>query len=201
MDQVFVDADVLAAAVPRSILYYGAALPGANYKLTYSPHTERQAEQNQSAKQIPISELRKRLGWSISDDVANVKTFKLVDTAESDEPILAAAISARAKFIVTGNVKDFGEADLKRHRISAVHPGLFLAHRLTTDHYSTILNRLGATRRREPKSPLGIHEHDVANELPQLFARYRNLFGEPNPYQPRNPPRLDFRGWERTRFG
>jgi len=190
----YVDADVLAAAVPRSILYYAATLPNIGYRLTYSPYAEAQAEKNQSPTQIPVSQLRERFGWNVNADPKSLSRFSLVDTQETDIPIIAAAIHSKAKLIITANVKDFGTDDLARHKLSAVHPGLFLAHQLTASQYADVLSALGATRQREPKTPLGIHEHDIANELPQLFEQYRNLFGTPNPYQPRNPPKRAFKG-------
>ncbi|MCL1800277.1 MAG: hypothetical protein FWG25_02775 [Promicromonosporaceae bacterium] len=66
----FVDADVLAAAVSRSILYYAAALPNATFTLTNSPHVEAEAIRNQSRRQVPVATLRERFGWSLADDVS-----------------------------------------------------------------------------------------------------------------------------------
>jgi len=195
MALAFVDADVLAAPVPRSILYMAAALPNPTFTLTYSPFAENQATSHQLAKHISIGELRHRFGWDITDDPASIDKYHFIDTSDSDKTIIAAAINAKVKFIITANVKDFGEQDLFKHKMSAVHPGLFLANRISAEQYSHILTMLSKTRQREPKTPLGIHEHDVANELPQLFTRHRNLFGTPNPYQPHNPPRIDFRGY------
>jgi hypothetical protein len=69
-----------------------------------------------------------------------------------DRPILSAASLAGADLVLTENVKDFGVQDLTRLRMSAVHPDLFLASRLSIETYRDILARLARARRRKPNT-------------------------------------------------
>lgn len=86
--------------------------------------------------------MHQRWDWTLvpdSDDNPH-----LVDTDPKDKPVLAAAIKAGAAFVVTGNVRHFGVRDLEANRLSAVHPGLFLAHHSTADSNQEVLAAIGA---------------------------------------------------------
>lgn len=131
--RVFVDADVLASPVPRTILYL--ARPLSDYELVYSQFVETEAERHQKAAHIPVSTLRQRWDWQIVPDAENEDIAGLSDTDDKDKPVLAAAMVARATFVVTGNVRHFGAGDLSTHSLSAVHPGLFLSHHITSETY------------------------------------------------------------------
>lgn len=188
--RLFVDADVLASPVPRTILYL--AQPLSDYELVYSPLVETEAERHQRTGHVPVSTLRRRWEWKL---VANADdTGHLTDTNDKDRPILAAAIAAASAFVVTGNVRHFGPTDLDVHNVSAVHPGLFLAHHLTADSYQEILDAVAVNRAREPRDPLSIHEQEIALHLPPLFERHRNLFGASTPAVSHRPPTVLFRG-------
>ncbi|MDR0481647.1 MAG: PIN domain-containing protein [Cellulomonadaceae bacterium] len=192
----FVDANVLAAPVPRTILYRAAAVPNVKFRLIYSHLVEAEAVEHQKAGHIPVDVLRSKHGWRIAHDPTSdeVKALALADTDIKDQPVLAAALSRSAQFLITGNVKHFGMKDLTRLGISAVHPGFFLAHQLSSSQYTKVIEDIGRHRQREPRTPLGIHETEIARELPQLFERHRSIFGTPSPRQDGGIPRLDFRG-------
>lgn len=187
--RVFVDANVLASPVPRTLLYL--AQPLSSYELVYSPGVEQEAERHRKPGHVPVSTLRRRWDWMTVPDAAG---DDLVDTDPKDTQVLAAAIAARASFVVTGNVRDFGANDLDTHSITTVHPGLFLAHHITAETYREILEAISETRVREPRAPLSIHEQEIAVHLPALFERYRLLFGAPSPDVTHQPPAVPFRG-------
>ena len=60
------------------------------------------------------------------------------------------------------------EKDLARFGIAAVHPGLFLRHHITKHTYREVLEAVGASRGREPRDPLSIHEQEISVHLPAL---------------------------------
>lgn len=187
---VFVDANVLASPVPRTMLYLLAPLSG--YRLVFSPLVEAEAQRHQKAGHVRVATLRQRWDWTLVPDSDH--TPPLVDTDPKDKPVLAAAIHARAAFVVTGNIRHFGVQDLEANRVSAVHPGLFLAHHATPDSYREVLEAISAGRTREPRDPLSIHEQEIAVHLPALFTTYRDLFGTPHPVNTHQPPATVFRG-------
>ncbi len=190
--RVFVDADVLASPVPRTILYL--ARPLSDYELVYSQFVETEAERHQKAAHIPVSTLRQRWDWQIVPDAESEDIAALSDTDDKDKPVLAAAIAARATFVVTGNVRHFGAGDLSTHSLSAVHPGLFLSHHITSETYREVLEAVAENRAREPREPLAIHEQEIAVHLPALFVAYRDLFGPPALDATHRPPAVPFRG-------
>ncbi len=55
-----------------------------------------------------------------------------------DRHVLAAAIRARASFIITFNLKDFPAADLNRYGITAEHPDRFIVRQAELDPSAVI---------------------------------------------------------------
>ena len=186
--RVLVDANVLASPVPRTILYLSQPL--SDFELVFSPWVEREAERHQKAGHIPVSTLRQRFDWKFVPDADDFDG--LVDTDPKDQPVLASAVEARAQFLVTANVRDFGEKDLAEHRVVAVHPGLFLAQHITAETYREVLEAVGEKRGREPRDPLSIHEQEISVHLPALFAVHQDLFGPATPDVTHQPPAVSF---------
>lgn len=188
--RVFVDANVLASPVPRTILYLSQPL--SDFELVFSPWVETEAERHQKPGHIPVSVLRQRFDWQF---VADADEFDaLTDTDPKDQPVLASAVEARAQYLVTSNVRDFGEMDLAEHRVVAVYPGLFLAHHITAKIYREVLQVVGEKRAREPRDMLSIHEQEISVHLPALFEAHRDLFGPATPDITHEPPAVLFRG-------
>lgn len=166
--------------------------PLSDYRLVYSPLVEDEAQRHQKPGHVPVATLRESWDWTLvpdGDDVASLE-----DTDAKDKPVLAAAIGAGAAFLVTGNVRHFGARDLAVHGLSAVHPGLFLAHHSSAESYHEVLAAISASRTREPREPLSIHEREIAVHLPALFDAYRELLGSPNADTSHRPPAIAFRG-------
>lgn len=189
MPLVYLDANVLVPSYTRTLLVMVAPL--SDFTVVWSLHSEAEAERHQEAGAVPISTLRRRFGW---DALVLDGDIKLDDTDAKDKPILSAASLAGASFIVTENIKDFGARDLARLQMSAVHPDLFLANRLSIDTYRNVLGRLAKARTREPRTPEGIHRVETGERLPLLANRMRAAYAiEPSPSAQRTP-RLTFRG-------
>ncbi|MDR1153046.1 MAG: hypothetical protein LBK72_11365 [Bifidobacteriaceae bacterium] len=188
--RAFVDADVLASPVPRTLLYL--ARPLSDYELVYSPHVEAEATRHQKTGHVPVADLRRRFDWTL---VQNAPTgLAMEDTDPKDRPILADAVAAGAVFVVTRNVRHFGVPDLARYEIGAVHPGLFLAHHITAAVYHEVLDAVAANRQRAPRDPRTIHETEVASELPALFDAHRELFGPAGLSAVHAPPSVVIKG-------
>jgi hypothetical protein len=64
--RAFVDANVLASPVPRTILYLSRPL--SNYELVFSPWAEVEAERHQKDGHVPVSALRQRYDWLFAAD-------------------------------------------------------------------------------------------------------------------------------------
>lgn len=105
--------------------------PLSDYRLVYSPLVEAEAQRHQKPGHVPVSVLRERWDWTLVPDGG--EAGDLTDTDPKDLPVLASAIQAGAAFLVTGNVRHFGAHDLEAHGLSAVHPGLFLAHHTSAE--------------------------------------------------------------------
>jgi len=183
---------VLASPQARTIPYM--ARPLADYELMYSPSVETEAVRHQRAGQVPIPALRRRLDWLLVPDADDAAIVRLCDTDPKDRHVLAAAVAAGACFVMTANVRHFGPGDLQAAGVSAVHPGLFLSHHLTRASYEEVVRALGSARSRPPREPLSIHEQEVARHLPALFAKYRSVFGTPEPDPALVAPHTQFRG-------
>ena len=201
MDIAFVDANLLAAPPPRSIFYLGQLVAARAYHPVFSPHVEREADRHRKPNQRPVAHLREALGWDMVNDHPDIASLGLDDTHPDDRPVIAAAIAADAHFIVTANVRHFGERDLARFGLSAVHPGLFLANRLTADGYREVLAQLAAMRTMPPNDEYAIHVQEVSVELPDLFNAFQDLFGPARSASTKLPPALRFRGVRCVRCG
>lgn len=126
--RVFVDADVLASPVPRTILYL--ARPLSDYELVHSLFVETDAERHQKAAHIP---------GPTCDNGGTGRSFQTLRAStypDSPTPTTrtsrywAPRSAARATFVVTANVRHFGAGDLSAYGLSAVHlPALFVVHR------------------------------------------------------------------------
>ncbi|MDR2703899.1 MAG: PIN domain-containing protein [Cellulomonadaceae bacterium] len=194
MDTVLVDADVLAQATPRTVLYLARSLADRRFRIIFSPHIEAEAEKAQRPGANKVSALRQRFGWNIVPDHPDISEITVADTNVKDISILAAAIANDANYIVTGNVRDFGVQDLVSYSMSAVHPGYFLAQRISENAYRKIITEMAARRAKPPNTELDIHEIEISDELPTLFARYQNVFGPAISKRTKAPLKYVFRG-------
>ncbi len=107
-----------------------------------------------------------------------IPTLELPDP--DDRHVLAAAIIAEAKIIVTFNLKDFPVSIMARYGITAQHPDLFVCNLIerypqqVLQAVETILSRL-----KNPPQTFDYHLETLANQgLPISVALLRNLHCE-----------------------
>lgn len=190
MGHVYLDANVLIPSITRGLIMIGAQLE--DYQVVWSELSEEEAERHQLVGAAPISELRRRHGWAAP--VATVVTGPTQDTQPGDAPHLLTAATVGAKLIVTENVKDFGDKDLKKYDLSVVHPDVFLIAKLSNPSYLTILELLAESRRREPNTAEQIHTVEVFDKLPRLAEYHASSFSTSLAETHRSKPDRLFRG-------
>lgn len=187
---VYLDANVLAAGISRTLLLLSAPL--SSFRTVWSPYAEAEAARHQPSRAKPIGEIREQYELRTVPDAES--PVPLIDTDPKDRPILASAAAARARFVITENVKDFGAADLRALSMSVVHPDLFLTTRVTEQTYRFVLDAIAANRTREPRTAAAIHASEVAKKLPTLFAAHKKTFGVEAAELTGARPKLSFRG-------
>lgn len=126
---VFLDANVLAKPVTRTILMAGGLPSG--FRAVWSIAAEREASRHMRSRAIAPSVVRERLGLTLAPSGTGSERF--ARTKGADRQILADTVASGAHFLVTEDVDDYATDDLGLVRVSAVNPGLFLAERLTQD--------------------------------------------------------------------
>ncbi|MDR0849729.1 MAG: DUF6011 domain-containing protein [Propionibacteriaceae bacterium] len=193
---VFLDADVLAAPMSRTVLIL-ASLAGAGFVPRWSPLAEAEADRALRPGQTKVSDLRQRFAWgtTVLIDAAPSRILEMMtDTSETDRHIIAAAWQAGITVVVTRNVHDFGRADLDRLGMAAVHPDAFAAAILTSSTYRTTLDAMSAGRLRPPNTPESLHAA-LGVEHPRLFEAMRSVFPDVETRASHDsPPAEVFRG-------
>jgi len=178
---VFLDANVLARPVTRTLLLVGADPSGL--MVTWSAHVEAEADRHVRGSALPVSGLRKRLERVLGPAGTGPERFGA--TAASDRQVLADADAVRASFLVTADVDDFAEDDLAGLRLSAVHPDLFMALRFPRHAYLEALNLLVANMKNPPRTAAQMHAL-IARQHPRLFSANADAF-DVRPADPAQP--------------
>lgn len=168
---VFLDANVLAKPVTRTILMRGAADSG--FAVGWSATAEAEATRHMRPQATPPADVRRRYGGELTPTAEVAGRFEA--TKPTDRQLLADAEVARARFLITEDVDDYGLVDLASVDISAVNPDLFLAARLTRDSYSTVIQRFVQRQVNPPTTPARFHAA-IAKNHPRLFAAHANLY-------------------------
>lgn len=169
---VFIDANVLKAAVTRTLLLVGSDPSGFRY--TWSQTAEEEANRHLSARATSVTTLRTQiLGRALGPTGPNAAQFVATDI--KDRQILADAHAAGAGFLITTDVDDFAEIDLVDTLISAVNPDFFMSLRLTEDAYRLALQQLVANMKNPPRTVAEMHGL-IAARHPRLFATFADLY-------------------------
>ena len=175
----------------------------AMFVLRWTLAAEAEADRHTRTRQKPLSVIRESLDWDsmLVADATDEQTARLEDTSPKDRHVLAAAVAAGARAVVTRNVADFGRTDLGRTGTVAVHPDLFLATTTTSAMYHATLVQMSTARTLPPNTPETLHTA-LATEHPRLVEAMRWVFPgvQPSPTD-HNPPAESFRGNRCLRCG
>ena len=187
--RVFLDANILAKPVTRTLLMAGG--PPSGFRTMWSRTAEQEALLHMASRAASPGAVRRRFGGVLgpTGDVAG----RFGGTSASDRQILADAEAAGVDFLVTEDVDDFAETDLASVGISAVNADLFLASRLTRSAYAMVID-LFVQRQVAPPTTHAPFPSAIARQHPLLFAAHADLYDiAPDP-GPHPPPTIRFRG-------
>lgn len=186
---IFLDANVLARPVTRTLLLAGADESGL--AVTWSAYVETEADRHVRGSALSVSDLRKRLDRELCPAGSGPDRFTA--TSASDRQVLADADAARASFLVTGDVDDFAEGDLATLRLTAIHPDLFMALRFPRHAYQHALDLLVANMKNPPRTAAEMHGL-IACQHPRLFSAHADALGAAHAAAPHPEPAVLVRG-------
>jgi len=176
--RVFLDADVLAASLTRTLIMVASTVgERVQFFPSWSLAVEVEADGHVKPGQARLSAIRPQLwgGDTLVPDVPANAGGLMRDTDIKDQHVLAAAFASGISLIVSRNVKHFGTVDLRRCGVDVAHPDLFLASRLTCDAYRGALSAICARRTRPPNTPEALHVA-LGREHPLLTGKMAGLF-------------------------
>ena len=129
---LFLDANALASPVTRTLLIAGARTDGLRW--TWSEHVEVEADRHARGRAAQTSRVRTSiLGTELSVTAPSVEG--LMTASIQDRQVIADAIHAGSRFLITTDVDDFAFEDLAAHAMSAVNPDYFMAMRFSEQAY------------------------------------------------------------------
>jgi len=187
---VFLDADVLGAPRTRTMILVAQFHSDATYWACWSLLAETQANR---ALEAQGEDHYRRTGerWLNRASVTDVRAkyfaemellgpaqdieSALVDTAQTDRPIMAAAAAAGVRVLVTNNARDFGQQDLARWTMSAVSADRFLAYNMTPGMYKQTLESMLKGRSGPPHTPEEAHQ-SLSRVRPEIARRMSGVF-------------------------
>src|SRR3954453_21550382 len=103
-------------------------------RVLWSAHVEAEADRHARGAATPTSKVPPDiLGMELSGSATT--TEGLVTTSVEDRQVMADAIGARARYLITTDVDDFAFEDLAGHEMSAVNPDYYMASRFSEYAY------------------------------------------------------------------
>lgn len=187
----YLDANVLAKAVTRSILLIGAAYSD-DLRVVWSETAETEADRHVRANAVPVARIRAVHGIELGPTGSDPHRFPA--TSRKDRQILSDAQACRATHLVTEDVDDFAIADIAAAGLhAAVNPDLFMSIHLTEHAYRSALYAICRGRTRYPSSPQELHSRIAANH-PLLHAAMATALASRPVDNVLPPPASLFRG-------
>lgn len=187
---VFLDANTLASPVTRTLLIAGGRADGL--LLTWSAHVEAEADRHARGASSRTSVVRQDiLGMELSKSART--TQGLLTASPEDRQVMADAIRAGARYLVTADVDDFAAEDLQSHGMSVVNPDYFMALRFSAHAYREGVRTLAEVARNPPRTEAKVHRM-LGRRHPRLTARFADAYeATPVPADTDQPSML-FRG-------
>lgn len=195
---VFLDANVLAAPLTRTLLLLAAER--SSYRVTWSNAAEDEANRHLRVNAMPLNELREGplLGMLLAPSGTINGRFSA--TRDHDRQILADTERSDADVLVTTDVDDFAEDDLRLAGLVAANPDLFMSIWVSSQAYLYALERIAGHQKRPPTTVPFLHRR-LSRNHPRLFESQNWMFGaEPDSYQ-QPEPGVIFRGMFCLRCG
>lgn len=121
------------------------------------------------------------------------RTEDLVTDTLEDRQVMADAIHAGARYLITTDVDDFAFDDLAAHGMSAVNPDYFMASRFTEQAYTEGVDLLAAVQKNPSRTAAEIHRM-LGRRHPRLVTQFAGVYDTtPVPADPDQPSTI-FRG-------
>src|SRR5690606_481984 len=138
--------------------------------LTWSRHVETEADRHARGRASRTSTVRRDiLGMELSKSART--TDGLLTSTPEDRQVIADAIHARARYLVTTDVDDFAIQDLEAHDMSAVNPDYFMALRFSEHAYREGVRTLAEVAKNPPRTEAEIHKM-LGRRHPNLANRF-----------------------------
>lgn len=172
---VFLDANVLASPVTRTLVLAGGRADGL--LLTWSAHVEAEADRHARGVSSRTSVLRRDiLGMELSESAPT--TEGLLTASAEDRQVLADAVLAGARFLITTDVDDFALEDLRTHGLSAVNPDYFMALRFSEHAYKEGVRTLAEVAKNPSRTGAEVHAM-LGRRHPHVTARFADAYETP----------------------
>lgn len=181
---LFLDANALASPVTRTLLIAGARADALRW--TWSRHVEVEADRHARGQASRTSVVRTEiLGTELSPTAPS--TDGLLTGSFEDRQVMADAIHAGARYLITTDVDDFAFDDLAAHGMSAVNPDYFMASRFTEHAYIEGVDLLAALQQNPARTAAEIHRM-LGRRHPRLVTQFAGAYDTtpvpPDPDQP-----------------
>lgn len=181
---VFLDANVLASPVTRTLVIAGCRADGL--QVTWSAHVENEADRHARGSSSRTSVVRRDiLGMELSESAPTTKG--LLTPTPTDRQVIADAIHSRARHLVTTDVDDFALEDLQTHGMSAVNPDYFMALQFSEHAYREGVGTLAEVAKNPPRTEADVHMM-LGRRHPHATARFADAYEtrpvSPDPDQP-----------------
>lgn len=187
---VFLDANVLASPVTRTLVIAGGRVDGL--LLTWSAHVEAEADRHARGASSRTSSVRQEiLGMQLSKSARS--TAGLLTATPTDRQVIADAIAAGAQFLVTTDVDDFAIEDLEAHDMGAVNPDYFMALRYSEHAYREAVSTLAAVAKNPSRTEGEVHAM-LGRRHPLVTARFTSVYETRPVPADRDQPSVTFRG-------
>lgn len=194
---LFLDANVLASPVTRTLVIAGARADGLG--VVWSRHVEDEADRHIPARAAPLQRVRLDiLGMELSPTAPS--TAGLMTRSVEDRQVFADAIESGASYLITADVDDFAETDLLEHQMSAVNPDYFMALRYSVRAYREAVAVLVEVAKRPPRTAADVHAM-LGRRHPHLTARFADVYASTPVEADLDQPGLLFRGVACVRCG
>ncbi|MDN5855940.1 MAG: hypothetical protein L0K86_24495, partial [Actinomycetia bacterium] len=161
-------------------------------RVIWSAHVEVEADRHARGSASRVSTVRTDiLGMDLSPSARSTKG--LVTVSAEDRQVVADAIRAGARYLITTDVDDFAFEDLAGPEMSAVNPDYFMAMRFSEFAYREGVGVLAEVAKNPLRTSADVHRM-LGRRHPHLTARFAHVYDStPVPGDPDQPSVL-FRG-------